>query len=332
MSRVNRYRESLNRFIKDRSCIFDKDAMPNINLESLIYNKLTESDLLLSILLLTIMNNQNKKNSKTIQGYYAATSIEILQILLNILENKEDFIKNYGEEKFHTMVEYLIICSNKSLCQNLETVKDNYDGNIATNIIINAMNTYNDTVSFSNLLNFKKLDLTNKKPSSDVKRWYIKDDKSLDKNFDKIKVIEKSSFKKYLETKIGSLSEMAFVVGWLIGCGDQKQIKRIKRAAKSFSYLYKLSKDFENIEDDIKNNKSGVSTNFVVNYGLQNSYELFMENKQKFIEDVMLLDIYTSTIKEVINYIENKVDTVIDETSPDLKSNYSNIQSIGTFV
>ena len=93
MSRLGRYKESLNRFINDRSCLFDEDRIPNAKIESIIYNKVKNSDLLLSIMFLTIMNNQNKKNSKSIQGYYAASSIQILQILLQVIENK-DFFKN----------------------------------------------------------------------------------------------------------------------------------------------------------------------------------------------------------------------------------------------
>jgi hypothetical protein len=65
--------------------------------------------------------------------------------------------------------------------------------------------------------------------------------------------------------------------------------------------------------------------NYVVNYGLHHSYDLFMKHKQKFLESCMLLDTYTMTIKEIIHYIESEVEQIIDQTSPDLKSNMSNI-------
>ena len=48
-----------------------------------------------------------------------------------------------------------------------------------------------------------------------------------------------------------------------------------------------------------------------------------MNNKQKFIEECLKKDMYTDTIKEIISNIEIKVDNIIDETSPDLKSNVS---------
>ena len=331
MSRVNRYRESLNRFIKDRSCLFDNKCIPNSDISSIIYNKIKESDLLLSIILLTIMNNQNKKNCKTIQGYYAAASIEAIKVLLDSKIMKDELIDSYGNENYNVMREYLIVTIQKSLSQNLDAVKDNYDSSIATTIIINTINTLNDALSFNKILSTTSFILSDKKPSSDIKRWYIKDDKSLDEKYNDIKVINDKSFKEYHDNNIECLCEVAFCFGWIIGCGDLKKIKKIKKIAKSFSYLYKLSHDFENIEEDIRNCTNGVSTNFILNYGLQNSYEIFMDNKYKFIEDAMLLDIFTSTIKEVVSYIETKVDNVIDVTSPDLRSDYSNVQSVSAF-
>ena len=325
MSRLCRYKESLHRFIKDRSCLFNKESMPNANIESIIYNRVTESDLLLPIMLLTIMNNQNKKNSKTIQGYYAASSIQIVQIILDIIENEE------STNIYNATKEYLLVTGIQSLSQNLETVKDNFDGDLASDIIINSLKIYHDKVSYSNILQECKFEIDTRKPCNDLKNWYIKDDDSLIGHFNKLKTVTQKSFKEYIEKKIGSLCELAFQIGWVIGCGTQKDIKKINKIAKSFCYIYKLSHDFENLESDIRNAKDGITKNFVINCGLQNSYEIFMENKHKFIEYAMTLDIFTTTIKEIMNYIEAKVDTVIEETSPDLKSNYSNTQSISTF-
>jgi geranylgeranyl pyrophosphate synthase len=142
-----------------------------------------------------------------------------------------------------------------------------------------------------------------------------------------MKQIKRDSFDNYTTNKMGSLGEAAVCIGWIMGCGNEKKLNRIKKTAKYFANFYKISEDMQNIERDIRNSKNGMSYNFVLNYGLQNGYEFFMDNKRKFIEDSMKLDIYTSTIKEIINFIESKVDTVIDETSPDIKSNYSSIQT-----
>ena len=57
MSRIQKYKESLYRFIKDKSCLMKT----NDEISNFIYEKVKKDDLLFSILLLTIMNNQNKK-------------------------------------------------------------------------------------------------------------------------------------------------------------------------------------------------------------------------------------------------------------------------------
>jgi len=271
------------------------------------------------------MNNQNKKNSKTIQGYYAASSIQIIQILLDLMENEINSDIN------HITKEYLLVTAMKSLHQNLETVKDNFSGDLSSEIIINSLKIYHERVSYSNIMCDYTLEASEDKPCSDVKNWFIKDDESLASHFDKIKTVEKKSFKQYLNKKIGSLCEMAFQIGWIIGCGSSKDLKKINKVAKAFCYIYKLSYDFEHLEDDIRSAEDGMTKNFVVNYGLQNSYEIFMDNKQKFIENTMNLNIFTTTIKEILNYIEAKVDAVIEETSPDLKSTCSNVESMSIF-
>ena len=70
-----------------------------------------------------------------------------------------------------------------------------------------------------------------------------------------------------------------------------------------------------------KNSENGITRNYVLNYGLLDSHELFMYNKQKFIEECMILDIYTSTVKEIVNIIDKNIDDIIEQTSPDLRSN-----------
>jgi len=46
------------------------------------------------ILLLTVMNNQNKKNHISMQGYYLASSIEFLIIFLQVIESKKKLLIN----------------------------------------------------------------------------------------------------------------------------------------------------------------------------------------------------------------------------------------------
>jgi len=323
MSRLLKYKDSLDRFIKDKSCLFDTDSILNSNIETLLYNKIKESDKILAILLLTIMNNQNKKKKITLQGYYMASMIEFIVLITKFISDKNNIIKANNIDEYHKMINYLISCSNKSICQNIESTKPHINSNNIVDIFLTIMKIFNEKMSLGNILSDKKFILTNNEPN-DTLKWFIKDNYDLSIKLKSLRQIEKTSFMHYLDTKICSVSAISTSVGWLIGCGDLKYVDDVIQLGKNFAIMYKLFNDFQRIEQDILTSV-GYSTNYIVNYGLQNGYELFMKHKQKFIEFAMLLDTYTMTIKEIVGHIEIIVDDIIDQTSPDLKSNFSNI-------
>ena len=316
MSRLVRYKESINKFIKERSCIFSEIEAED-NMMKFLNDQIQKSDFLLPILFLTIMNSQNKKNHITMQGYFAASCIEFVFYLHQIVVVA---IANQPDSK---MINFLILASQRSLNQSMESVKNFLPTDSLSTILINSQNEFLNCVSFKKLLSPITLELSGQKPPSDLLKWYIKNDQELKEKILMINKVDPESFQNFLNNKYGSICELAFCLGWLIGGGDQKEINKIKKISKYFTILYKLSIDFVNLEKDLRNNNGDTSTNYVINYGLQESYELFMYNKQKFIEESMMIDIYTATIKEIINYIENGVDAIIDETSPDLKSQYT---------
>lgn len=320
MSRLGRYRESLNKFIKDRSLLSD----PQIPTEMypIIYAEIKRCDLTLPILFLTMMNSQNKKKHITMQGYYAATSVLFSFALLNIIEDKERLIKQYDNECYNYLCMFFSLASNKSLCQNLEVIKNSLSVE-STKIYTNIMNIYHDNINHTNILNNYKFEISDNKCNNELLKWYVYDTNNQD-DFIQISQIKQESFINYINKKFGSLCEMAFTISWTLGCGDEKELIKIKKLSKYFSIMYKLSYDFSNLNDDIKNiSGNNLSRNYIINYGLQDSYELFLYNKQKFIEESMTLDIFSNTVREIVNYIEKKVDDVIDKTSPDLKSNFS---------
>jgi hypothetical protein len=327
MSRLLRYKESLIRFIKEKSCLSELHNIPDKKIEPIIYNLVKESDLILPILLLTVLNNQNKKNSASMQGYYAASGMQFLYLLCGIQQSRTSFIKKYDLDIYTKIVSYLTLISNRSVCQNLETVKRTLKPEQSAEIFINIMAHYHDYVSYNNILNEEPFILTNNKPNGDILKWYIKDNEQLKSNFVKKYQIDKKSLTNFIEKKVGSIAELTVIIGWLMGGGSEKDVDKVKKVAKHFGTLYKLANDFENMEDDIMS-QDVYTTNYVVNYGLQESYELFLYSKEKFIEQAMLLDIFTNTIKELVDFIEFRVDEIVDETSPDLKSSYSNIQSV----
>lgn len=327
MSRIQKYNESLQRFIKDKSCLFEDQSNKNLELSNYIYNQIQNNDLIFSILLLTVLNNQNKKNKIAMQGYYLASSIEFMNILLNVIEKKQDVVNLFNDQNtYMKLYSNLIIYVNKSLQQNLESIKNVYNiqhqsfiGNILT-----SLNLYNDTFLTLNQFSDFQLNITNKNCHNSIIQWYLKDNEELINKFKTFKQVKKESLHDYIEKRYVILCELAISVALIIGGGYQiKDNSKIKRLSKYFAMMYKMAKDFENLDDDIKNNENH-TTNYILNFGLQEAYEVFLNNKQKFIEESMVEEIYTTTIKEIIDVIEINVDMIIDQTSPDLKSSYNN--------
>jgi hypothetical protein len=107
-----------------------------------------------------------------------------------------------------------------------------------------------------------------------------------------------------------------------LGGGDEKTLDSLDKIGTSFANMIKLADDFMNLEKDIENSET-YTKNYIVNFGFQNSFEMFIDNKQKFIEGCIILDIYTNTVKEIVDLIECKVDLIIDKSSPDMVSHYT---------
>jgi len=325
MSRISRYKDSLNRFIKEKSCLYNTDVVMDANTKSLLYNKIMDSNKILAILLLTIMNSQNKKKKISMQGYYAATAIEFLNLIIILVDDKETIIKNKNHDYYNKLIINLINSVNKSLCQNIESISNHISLDISYKMMIEIMNLSLEKLTHNYLLNDHVFELENTTPDKKILKSYFKDDKKIVDIFNKLKKIKKKSFMEYIEKKYHSISEITIIAGWLIGCGNEKNINFLKNISKHFSIIYKISIDFENIYHDLTNSHNNISKNFILNYGFQDAHELFMENKNKFIEKAMTLDIYTGTVQEIIHCLENKVDLVISDTSPDMRSNFSNI-------
>ena len=323
MSRILKYKESLHKFIKDKSCLMENsDTDSQIN--NFLYDKIKDNDMTFPILLLTVMNNQNKKNHMTMQGYYVASCISFLSLLLFLLENKNSIVAQFNNDLFNKMTNKLFICVNKSLQQNMESIKSTYQNQPQNfvNIIINSLNITNNTLKIINTFTEYSPVISNVNCNTDIINWYLKTDTVLINKFKTFKQVTKESLQLYIDKKYISICEASISLGWIIGGGDIKNVAKLKKSAKFFGTMYKLSKDFENLNSDISDGNK-YTNNYVVNLGLQNSYEAFLTNKEKFIEESMISDTYTNTIKEIIDLIEVNIDTIIDQTSPDLKSSYS---------
>lgn len=321
MSRILKYRESLEKFIKNKSCIINNIfMMDKKDINAIIFDILNKNDNIYSILMMTIMNNQNKKKKITSQGYFMASAIEFLNVIIYMIDDIT-YKTKMGIDNYYKTINILIQLAHKSICQNMDSIKMCVNNEMTNNIYMIVLNLFNEIISFDKILNDNNIITTNKKLNNDVLVWYIKTNNISDKNYKKFLEIEENNLMDIFYKKYGLLCQFAICIGWTTS-GDISNIEKVKYMSNHFVTMYKIYKDFINIEQDLKT-ENNYTLNYVINYGLQYSYEKFMKNKQKFIEIAMYLDTYTSTIKELISSIDSQMDKVLEKTSPDLKSNFS---------
>ena len=305
------------KFIKNKSSI---NNIEDLQIRNNILEIISNSDHVVSILLLTILNNQGKRNNDlTLHGYYIASCIDFMMVITKLLDD-ETYTKKYGATNIQKMINELISLINICLSQNIEAIQPHFTKEKILKIFHSCLLIINKKMS--KILSTDVLDLDKKIKTTDIIKCYFTDIQKIKSTISKLKQVKRSSLMNFIDNKYGSICQISMKLGWLLAGSDEKNLTTIEKLGTIFALIIKLSIDFTSLEDDIYKS-DGYTKNYIVNYGFQNAFELFLENKQKFIEGCIHLNIYTNTIKEIIDLIEDKIDEVIDKSSPDMKSHYT---------
>lgn len=324
MSRISRYQDSMSKFIKQKSFI----TALNEDIKNALTNISNENNHVISIMLLTIMNSQAKLKNQSIHGYYIASGVEYILYVLTLMENKKYYENKYSKKIIDEIITRLPGIVNVCMAQNIESIQNNLSESKNNNELNNLFKKVNILMRLNNSKihniflepSFEFDDLITK---TDVIKYKFNNIDLAKQKITKLKKIKKENFEDYVKNRYGYACQLSVINGWLLGGGDDKNISALEKIGLNFGFIIKIVEDFINIEKDLDNAKE-YTTNIVLNYGFQNCFELFIENKQKFIEGCMTLDIYGNTIKEIIDLLENKLDTIIsDKSSPDLVSHYT---------
>jgi len=294
MSRIERYQDGINTFVTNRMNIDDH------------YKKyILDSDHLLGIIISSIINFNVKKTNIKIHGYYIAAAIDL--ILLNINKNDIDIL-NEIYSLFHTNLDIIKFSQINENSIKIFKFSVTYFSNqiklIFTKLKLQEQKRTNKT-DVGNL-NFKKQELKNKIKS--------------------INLIKQEDYESYINNKYKTLGELIFVMGWVMGGGEVKVefMKELQIIGGKLGVIYKITSDFETIESDIDDN---VNTNILLNYGIQESFTMFLDLKTEFLELLFKHNLYTHTIKEVLDLLENKIDYTLKKSNIDMKSTYSTYSS-----
>ncbi len=305
MSRIERYQESINNFIKTKDMFTPE-----------IKEILLRRDHLCGIIFSTLLNYNSKKKNFKVHGHYMVCAIDLLQELIEILDIK----KSIEHNKFINIL-YLI---TQLINLNLENLKVPQKQEDTLNKIIFFIQSYINTklLEITKLYEYE----TNKKvmKSDILSISYLK--KEIINKYKTLYKIEHDKIMEYTKNTYSNIGDIVFVIGWSLGGGDRKQelLKNLQTIGDNFGLLYKICRDFDKLESDIKDSNK-YNMNFIINDGVQETFILFMETKTQLIEQCLTLNIYTHTLKEVMDELERSVDICLSSSNIDLKSNYSSV-------
>jgi hypothetical protein len=322
MGRISRYQDSFRRFIKTKSCISKIDT----DIQNNIFSMIEGNDNVVGILLLTTLNNQGKKTKMNVlHGYYIASGLELLLCAINIMDNKEEYEKKMGVNVVTDILSRVCSYVNIALLNNIESLQDNYtSANYGKFIkiiytLVKLLNTKIHKIFIMPTFEYEGNII-----KTDAIKYKFNDMDQAKNKIKKLKKIKKEKLDIYIANTYGFVCQLAIINGWILGGGDEKIIPQLEKLGTYFGYILKTVKDFEKIENDLENAKiHSHSKNTIINNGFQTSFEMFVDNKQKFIEGCIKYNIYTNTVKEIIDLLEQKMDAVIDKSSPDIKSHFT---------
>ena len=312
MSRISRYQESIEKFIKNKNInnYFSEEY------HELIYTKLMKSDHLGGIILSTIFNHNSKKSNVKGHGYFLGIAIDIILIILdtkniNLNLNQNLLIGIY--KLLHENISIIKSTDQDNLNKILLTTYDYFNSHIF-NILGNSQKMQIKKMIKSDLLNLKTITEPMYKKISQMNRYNQED------------------LVKHIETIYGSIGKIIIVLSWILGGGsyDKKTLNALEIIGEKFGMIYKICYDFDNIITDINNcdTSTNITKNIVINIGIQEAFALFMELKSSFYEESFKLGIYTHTMKEVIDELEIKIDKCIENSKVDMKSSYSSFSTV----
>jgi hypothetical protein len=319
MSRISRYQESIESFIKKK----DVDSYLNLN-NKILEEHLIKFDHLCGIIVSTIFNHNAKKSNFKGHGYFLAICIDILLIIVKLNASPR---LNKGDDNINNITLDMTIASYKLLTENISTIKNPVKSEEINKLISFCLQYYNQLifkiVSPVNITETKRMvksDLLNLK--------YITPQTPIYKKIMGMNKYEKDLIIKYVEDTYCNIGKIIMVLGWGLGGGslsDKQTYNSLNSIGYKLGLIYAISNDFDTIEKDILNldPKTKTTKNIVINLGIQESFVLYMETKSKFIEECMKLNLFTHTMKEVIDLFEEKVDKCLEQSTVDMKSTYS---------
>lgn len=327
MSRITNYVESLNKYLT--KVLINTDE----TLKSIILNAVKRYNFIIPTITLTILNNLNKKFNHNTHGYYIACIISLLEVLYI-----EHDISDTYKDTIIKLINKLITDNNVSLNSNsddknytIQYILAKINGEPSVELKKNNELLKEIPVKINKLINDNLEEIHQLPKFTFVKNIihsvnYNFEDDDLKTKLKTLKIIQSKEIIDYVGNSFGIICELAVKLSYIIG-NYESDHEHFKEIGKILALLLHIGHDFKFYEEDISK-ASIYSLNIVINIGIQRAFELFDENKSKFIELCINNDIYTKTVKEILKYLNTVIVEVIEKSNVSLTDTLSGYSSI----
>jgi len=320
-SRIYRYKSSIDKFMTQKSPLITISS----HNKQILDDTYKDLDHLISICLVTTFHGKTESKNRKFHGYFMACGIDIGMIIVNITNRYYCYKHKITYENWANFVPELIAKMYNCLSQNIDALKVG----LPKEEIIRINQQCIDYMSsgIAKLTQFPKYDFPNtliKKTDFNDYRFETTGDKN---KYSKLKFVSDKILYEHIDNKYGFICKMALLFGWLFGMGDEKKTDEILEVGRHMGIIFKIAYDFENVQNDLVKCEK-YTFNMVVNKGIKESYSIYDTHKKSFIEGILKLEIWSNTIKEILDLIEDKVDQGLNCASIDENCTYSEFSNI----
>ena len=315
MSRISRYQYSIDKFIQTKSSLISisKHNKPHLDF---MYN---DFDHLIAICLLSILNNKCKKAKLKFHGYYIASGIDIGLAIAQITDKSDFYRKKLGDRELANFLPELVSIMYQSLSGNIDSLKLNVSvdetlriNQYCINYMSQKMGQLTMTENYECSERINKTDFIDYKFKNPMHKCKYK----------QYKCVKDEYLFNHVDNKYGTVCKMALIFGWLFGLGEEKAISDLENMGKHMGIIFKIAYDFSNIDNDLEHCKD-YTHNIVINKGIKQSVEMFMDSKAILVEGILKLGIWSTTIKEILDLIEQNLDSGLECADIDEKFEFS---------
>ncbi len=235
------------------------------------------------------------------QGLMMAFGIELVHTASIILDDmpcmdndfyrrgQKSFHNNYNVTEAQIISTLLVEIAHKIFYQHFS----HNSLHLSTMFDILSKNLGINGIAHGQYLDLAKLDIVDNKQSAKKK-------------------LDKDTLKQLLNQKTTTLFEIAFTGGYLSGSNDIKGLEQIQEASEHFGLAFQIYDDFDDIEQDKKRLELNITDpNYVNNLGIEEAEKDFKTHINSFRELASELNLYSPILKELTNYLSNKVNQKI---------------------